>query len=203
MTARLVDISTTRGVAGVRRCAGGRGRLRRDRRVVSGRARARGGHVKGIGGSHRQSVHHRGAGGRRCLDGARAKMVRPGVALSRRPQQASVSNGRATGTRSPPSPRCSNEGSAFHPIYGLGGGASQALQSLKDRPLDAIVMLGTGMDAAADRRGHWLERRAGDVMRLCLAWRGSRRWTAEAEPDFARALARRRGLGGTALNERL
>jgi len=39
-----------------------------------------------------------------------------------------------------------NTESAFHPIYSLGGAsASQALQSLKDQPLDAIVMLGTGM----------------------------------------------------------
>jgi maleate isomerase len=66
-----------------------------------------------------------------------------------------------------------NEASAFHPIYSLGGGsASQALQTLKDKPLDAIVMLGTGMPTLrpiADSIG-WS---GAPVMscNLCLAWR--------------------------------
>jgi maleate cis-trans isomerase len=66
-----------------------------------------------------------------------------------------------------------NESSTFHPIYSLGGSsASEALQTLKDKPLDAIVMLGTGMPTLrpiADAIG-W---NGPPVMscNLCLAWR--------------------------------
>ena len=62
---------------------------------------------------------------------------------------------------------------AFHPIYALGGsGATQALRTLERRPLDAIVMLGTGMPTLtpiADAIG-W---GGAPVMscNLCLAWR--------------------------------
>jgi maleate cis-trans isomerase len=64
-------------------------------------------------------------------------------------------------------------GSAFHPIYSLGGSvASAALRTLEDKPLDAIVMLGTGMPTLqpiAETIG-W---RGAPVMscNLCLAWR--------------------------------
>jgi maleate cis-trans isomerase len=66
-----------------------------------------------------------------------------------------------------------NESSTFHPIYSLGGAnALEALQTLKDKPLDAIVMLGTGMPTLrpiADVIG-W---GGPPVMscNLCLAWR--------------------------------
>ena len=66
-----------------------------------------------------------------------------------------------------------NSGSAFHPIYSLGGaGAGQALAALEDKPLDAIVMLGTGMPTLAPiaQSIGW---RGAPVMscNLCLAWR--------------------------------
>jgi maleate cis-trans isomerase len=66
-----------------------------------------------------------------------------------------------------------NEGSAFHPIYSLGGSsASEALQTLEDKPLDAIVMLGTGMPTLrpiAEAIG-WSGPPAISC-NLCLAWR--------------------------------
>lgn len=66
-----------------------------------------------------------------------------------------------------------NSASSFHPIYNLAGSAAHAaLQALEDKPLDAIVMLGTGMPTLrpiADSIG-W---RGAPVMscNLCLAWR--------------------------------
>jgi maleate cis-trans isomerase len=66
-----------------------------------------------------------------------------------------------------------NSESAFHPIYSLGGSAAaQALRVLENKPLDAIVMLGTGMPTLhpiADSIG-W---NGAPVMscNLCLAWR--------------------------------
>jgi hypothetical protein len=66
-----------------------------------------------------------------------------------------------------------NKDSSFHPIYSLGGSAAgQALQQLEDKPLDAVVMLGTGMPTLqpiAQSIG-W---RGPPVMscNLCLAWR--------------------------------
>jgi maleate cis-trans isomerase len=66
-----------------------------------------------------------------------------------------------------------NSESAFHPIYSLGGSvAAKALRALEGKPLDAIVMLGTGMPTLhpiADSIG-W---NGGPVMscNLCLAWR--------------------------------
>jgi maleate cis-trans isomerase len=66
-----------------------------------------------------------------------------------------------------------NSDSAFHPIYSLGGSAAaRALRQLEAEPLDAIVMLGTGMPTLgpiADAVG-W---RGAPVMscNLCLAWR--------------------------------
>jgi maleate isomerase len=66
-----------------------------------------------------------------------------------------------------------NEGSAFHPIYSLGGSsAAAALQSLKDKPLDAIVMLGTGMPTLRPIAGAigWNGPPAMSC-NLCLAWR--------------------------------
>ena len=65
-----------------------------------------------------------------------------------------------------------NAASTFHPIYSLGGSAaSQALRTLEEKPLDAIVMLGTGMPTLApiaDSIG-W---KGAPVMscNLCLAW---------------------------------
>jgi maleate cis-trans isomerase len=66
-----------------------------------------------------------------------------------------------------------NTESAFHPIYSLGGSAAaNALRALEGKPLDAIVMLGTGMPTLtpiADSIG-W---NGAPVMscNLCLAWR--------------------------------
>jgi maleate isomerase len=66
-----------------------------------------------------------------------------------------------------------NKESSFHPIYSLGGSAAgQALIQLENKPLDAIVMLGTGMPTLrpiAQSIG-W---RGAPVMscNLCLAWR--------------------------------
>jgi maleate cis-trans isomerase len=66
-----------------------------------------------------------------------------------------------------------NDASTFHPIYSLGGSAAaQALRALEGKPLDAIVMLGTGMPTLAPIAGSigW---RGAPVMscNLCLAWR--------------------------------
>jgi maleate cis-trans isomerase len=66
-----------------------------------------------------------------------------------------------------------NAASTFHPIYSLGGSAAEhALRELEDKPLDAIIMLGTGMPTLvpiANAVG-W---RGAPVMscNLCLAWR--------------------------------
>jgi maleate cis-trans isomerase len=62
---------------------------------------------------------------------------------------------------------------AFHPIYSLGGSvAARALGTLEGKPLDAIVMLGTGMPTLAPIAGAigW---KGAPVMscNLCLAWR--------------------------------
>jgi maleate cis-trans isomerase len=66
-----------------------------------------------------------------------------------------------------------NSESAFHPIYSLGGSvAARALRTLEGKPLDAIVMLGTGMPTLHPIAGSigW---NGGPVMscNLCLAWR--------------------------------
>jgi maleate cis-trans isomerase len=66
-----------------------------------------------------------------------------------------------------------NSESAFHPIYSLGGSvAAQALRTLEQTPLDAIIMLGTGMPTLQPIAGSigW---RGAPVMscNLCLAWR--------------------------------
>lgn len=66
-----------------------------------------------------------------------------------------------------------NAGSAFHPIYSLGGAAaSQALRTLEHKPLDAIVMLGTGMPTLAPI-AETIGWPGAPVMscNLCLAWR--------------------------------
>ena len=66
-----------------------------------------------------------------------------------------------------------NAESSFHPIYSLeGSAAGQALLKLEDKPLDAIVMLGTGMPTLrpiADTIG-WKGAPAMSC-NLCLAWR--------------------------------
>ena len=66
-----------------------------------------------------------------------------------------------------------NSESAFHPIYSLGGSvAANAFRALEGKPLDAIVMLGTGMPTLAPIAGSigW---NGAPVMscNLCLAWR--------------------------------
>jgi maleate cis-trans isomerase len=66
-----------------------------------------------------------------------------------------------------------NTESAFHPIYSLGGSAAaNALRTLEGKPLDAIIMLGTGMPTLAPIAGSigW---NGAPVMscNLCLAWR--------------------------------
>jgi len=75
-----------------------------------------------------------------------------------------------------------NSESAFHPIYSLGGSAAaKALRTLEGKPLDAIVMLGTGMPTLhpiADSIG-W---NGAPVMscNLCLAWRAVEALDGEA-----------------------
>jgi maleate isomerase len=66
-----------------------------------------------------------------------------------------------------------NSADAFHPIYSLGeASAAQALRTLEHKPLDAIVMLGTGMPTLAPIAGviGW---GSAPVLscNLCLAWR--------------------------------
>src|SRR5205823_400412 len=66
-----------------------------------------------------------------------------------------------------------NSESAFHPIYSLGGSsAGEALRALESKPLDAIVMLGTGMPTLAPI-ADTIGRSGVPVMscNLCLAWR--------------------------------
>jgi maleate cis-trans isomerase len=66
-----------------------------------------------------------------------------------------------------------SQDTAFHPIYAMAGsGVIATLRSLEAKPLDAIVMLGTGMPTLrpiADSIG-WS---GAPVMscNLCLAWR--------------------------------
>jgi len=66
-----------------------------------------------------------------------------------------------------------NTESAFHPIYSLeGSAATRALRSLEGKPLDAIVMLGTGMPTLAPI-AETIGWSGAPVMscNLCLAWR--------------------------------
>lgn len=66
-----------------------------------------------------------------------------------------------------------NAASDFHPIYSLqAASASDALAQLRDKPLDAIVMLGTGMPTLAPIAGAagWDGPPVMSCM-LCLAWR--------------------------------
>lgn len=69
--------------------------------------------------------------------------------------------------------RAFNTATAFHPIYSLEGAAAvQALRELEDAPVDAVVMLGTGMPTLRplrDVRG-WRGAPALSC-NLCLAWR--------------------------------
>jgi maleate isomerase len=67
-----------------------------------------------------------------------------------------------------------NAGNSFHPIYSLPSGAAQAaLDTISDKDVDAIVMLGTGMPTLAP-----IARAADETTvplmscMLCLAWRG-------------------------------
>ena len=66
-----------------------------------------------------------------------------------------------------------NAESGFHPIYSLDGAAAgRALRTLEGKPLDAIVMLGTGMPTLHPIAGA-LRWSGVPVMscNLCLAWR--------------------------------
>jgi maleate isomerase len=66
-----------------------------------------------------------------------------------------------------------NNESAFHPIYSLDdASAAQALDTLEHKPLDAIVMLGTGMPTL-DSIARTIGWGGAPVMscNLCLAWR--------------------------------
>jgi maleate isomerase len=94
-----------------------------------------------------------------------------------------------------------NRDSAFHPIYSLGGSAAAAaLQSLRDKPLDAIVMLGTGMPTLAPIAGAigWS---GAPVMscNLCLAWRA----VEALERQTPRRSTLESWLGGTGWVDRL
>jgi len=87
--------------------------------------------------------------------------------------QASVGYWRSHGFEVGAIANAFNAASSFHPIYSLGGSAaSAAVRTLEDKPLDAIVMLGTGMPTLqpiAETIG-W---RGAPAMscNLCLAWR--------------------------------
>jgi maleate isomerase len=62
---------------------------------------------------------------------------------------------------------------SFHPIYSLGGSAAlTALRTLRDKPLDAIVMLGTGMPTLRPIAATigW-DGAPTMSCNLCLAWR--------------------------------
>jgi maleate cis-trans isomerase len=66
-----------------------------------------------------------------------------------------------------------NADSAFHPIYSLAASSARdALMALRDKPVDAIVMLGTGMPTLAPiaEAAGWDGPPVMSCM-LCLAWR--------------------------------
>jgi maleate isomerase len=66
-----------------------------------------------------------------------------------------------------------NDASTFHPIYSLAASsADEALQQLRGKKLDAIVMLGTGMPTLAPiaNAAGWDGPPVMSCM-LCLAWR--------------------------------
>ena len=168
MSARLVDYFENYGAvaAAIRQRADRRRRRGLHRRVVSGRARARGSARGGDCGAARFSLLHGGARGGRCADGderAASAWCRPIRTIS---TSASVAYWQSHGFEVAEVASAFNAESAFHPIYSLdGSAAAQALRSLEDKPLDAIVMLGTGMPTLrADRRHDRLGRRAGDVV---------------------------------------
>ena len=64
-------------------------------------------------------------------------------------------------------------GDTFHPIYSLGSSAAlDALRALCDKPLDAIVMLGTGMPTLRSIAATIGGSQAPTISpNLCLAWR--------------------------------
>jgi maleate isomerase len=66
-----------------------------------------------------------------------------------------------------------SQDAAFHPIYAMAGsGVIATLRSLEDKPLDAIVMLGTGMPTLAPIAGALGWNGAPVIScNLCLAWR--------------------------------
>lgn len=65
------------------------------------------------------------------------------------------------------------DGDTFHPIYSLGGSAAlAALRTLQDKPLDTIVMLGTGMPTLRPIAATIGWGGAPTISsNLCLAWR--------------------------------
>jgi maleate isomerase len=90
---------------------------------------------------------------------------------------------------------------SFHPIYGLDSSAAlMALRTLRNKPLDAIVLLGTGMPTLrpiAETIG-WGGPPAMSS-NLCLAWRAVE--ALERRPPAASTLAS--WLGGEGWTERL
>jgi maleate isomerase len=87
--------------------------------------------------------------------------------------EASVGYWRSHGFAVEEVARTSNDERTFHPIYSLtGSGAGRALQTLEDKKLDVIVMLGTGMPTLrpiASTIG-WNGAPVTSC-NLCLAWR--------------------------------
>lgn len=66
-----------------------------------------------------------------------------------------------------------NDDSQFHPIYSMSAGSADgALQQLRTKPLDAIIMLGTGMPTLSPiaNAARWDGPPVMSCM-LCLAWR--------------------------------
>ena len=160
-------------VAAIRQCAARRGGCRLHRRLLSGRARARGGACARAARPHRPSVRHGGAGGARCSGCVEARRI--GLVSPYPPEldRASVAYWRSHGFEVCEVANVASQDAAFHPIYAMAGSSAvAALRSLEGKPLDAIVMLGTGMPTLAPIASahRW---NGAPVMscNLCLAWR--------------------------------
>lgn len=106
----------------------------------------------------------------RALDAEKIGLVTP---YSPELTQASVEYWESRGFQVAEIEEAANEHSDFHPIYSLPAASAQdAWARMRDKPLDAIVMLGTGMPTLAPIAGaaHWDGPPLMSCM-LCLAWR--------------------------------
>ena len=106
----------------------------------------------------------------RALDAEKIGLVSP---YSPELTQASVEYWESRGFHVAEIENASDTQSDFHPIYSLQASSAQdAWARMRDKPLDAIVMLGTGMPTLAPIAGaaHWDGPPLMSCM-LCLAWR--------------------------------